>query len=103
MFDTDSHSLEDHSPGRFECVLMGLHRSGPLPAETGDNAWNYPGNLNCLWFLSWAGEPRSACQRVWFMLAWWALGESDDRKRGNLRGSDLPETLARGSLTGNVH
>lgn len=28
VLDTDSHSLEGHSPQRFEPVLMGLHRSG---------------------------------------------------------------------------
>lgn len=28
VLDTDSHSLEGHSPWRFEPVLMGLHRSG---------------------------------------------------------------------------
>lgn len=28
VLDTDSHSLEGHSPRRFEPVLMGLHRSG---------------------------------------------------------------------------
>lgn len=97
VLDTDSYILEGYNLGRFACVLMCLHRSGPLPAKTGNAAWNYPGNLNCLWFMSSAGQPRSACQRAWFMLAWWALGENYDRKRGWI--SDLPETLARGPQT----
>lgn len=83
-------------------LLMGLHRSGPLPAKTGDTAWDYPGNLTCLWFTSSAGWPRSAFQGAQFTLAWWALGESYYRKTGYLGGSGgqtsyLQETLASGS------
>jgi hypothetical protein len=85
VLDTDLHSFEGHSPGRFECVLMGLHRSGPLPAETGDTAWDYPGNLNCLSVVR-QGSQGVLASKPGLCLLVGALEESYDRKSGYLRG-----------------
>lgn len=88
MLDTDLHSFEGHSPGRFECVLMGLHRSGPLPAETGGTAWDYPGNLNYLSVVHELGRGAKEvlASKPGLCLLVGALGESYNRKRGYLRG-----------------